>query len=289
MHAPRINKFLKTIKSPAEATRPATTMGTSVTPATNSYGSYVQLIDGSTAWSVNDGDGYELWININGVGVSAAAHASAVTIGLDLAGGTSYTDFIVDLLGGPAAAYAGSANGSGVWYVFPVRVPNGASVGVKATRSVGTTAFFVMAKIKCRPTEPNQVRAGTFVRTFGATGGGSPSGTAVTPGTTSEGAWASIGTTAEDLWFWEFGYSIENATMSINTILIDIGVGDASNKMLMIDDAEVNSYQTEAITKGYRLGDAGESKSGDLVYARAQVGINVTPSNFTMAVYAVGG
>ncbi len=285
------NRFLKTIKAPAEATRPTTPMGTSITPGTNAYtGTYTTVIDGSTAWGADDGDAYEIHININNVGVSTAAHASMINVGIDMAGGTSYTLLIADLMGGPASAYSGVAGSMGVWYVFPLRIPRGSSIGVDGMRSVGTTAFGVMVHLKCKPTAPENLKVGSFVRSFGAAASGtSPNGTVVTPGTTAEGAWtASIATTAEDLFYWEVGLGADSASTSLNLALCDVGVGDASNKSAVIDDAEIQITQTETIYKAKRTGQYAETKAGDLVYLRAQIGPNGAPTNFTMMAYAVG-
>jgi hypothetical protein len=286
---PYANTFLKTIKNPADFTRPAGNYGTSVTPGTNAYDAYAQLIDGSTAWAATDGDGYELHININSVFVTTAAHASAITIGIDLAGGTTYTDWIVDLLGGPAGDYAGVAGGNGVNYRFPLRVPNGASLAAKGTRSVGTTAFRVACKILCKPTHPELIRYGSFVRTFGATGGGSPNGTVVTSGTAAEGNWATLASSiAEDLWYWELGMGVDSAGTALNVYLADLGIGDGSNKKIAIDDAEFCTQQTENLSKA-PAGRAMQAKAGDNVYCRAQVGPNAASTNVTFAAYGVGG
>ncbi len=284
MQSPRVNEFAWCLPSVADGTRAAAAQGTSITPATNAYGSYAQLIAGASL--VNDV--YEIWINVNAVSVSTAAHNSLVTIGIDESGGTSYTALINDLVCGPAGPYAGTNGSGGVWYRFPLFIKSGSSIGAKGSRSSGTTAFNCWCIVYGRPSAPELIKTGSFVRTFGADTANS-TGTAVTDGAASEGAYTQLGSaTAENLFYWEFGIGFNDSNVVANTGHHDIAVGDASNKKIVIRNGPVWSSTLEDIQKP-AYGAYGISKAGDLVYARAQWGAGAAETGFAMAAYGVGG
>lgn len=254
---------------------PATSPGVTVTPGNNVYGAYAQVIAGA---SVTD-SAYEIWININSVGVSGSAKDCLVTIGLDLAGGTSYTDFITDLYASCASFYASSSQAVGsVSYTFPVRIPAGASIGAKATvnnATVGTAN--VQVRLKCKPSAPEVIRVGSVVRTYGSTPASS-SGTALTPGTSAEGAYVSVGTVVagDRPWAWCLGIGINNATITGNSPFYDLAAGDGTTKRIIIMDMLVSTTTSEGI--GYYCPHATDDVApGDNIYVRAfSVGAPVT-------------
>src|SRR5262249_15219377 len=149
----------------------------------NAYGSYATLISGA---SLTD-DVYEITININSVGISAAARDCLVSIGIDPAGGTSFTN-LVDLVCGPAVTYSEASTtllGGGVSFTFPFFIKAGTSIGAAAAVNSATlTAINVWVQCKCRPSRPDLVWAGTYIDEFGVSTGTS-AGTAITPGTAS--------------------------------------------------------------------------------------------------------
>lgn len=253
---------------------PAASPGAALTPGNNTYGSYVSVLAGA---SVTD-EAYEIWININSVNASGAAKDCLITIGLDLAGGTSFTDFIVDLYASCASGYAGVSPCGGISYTFPVRIPAGASIGAKASvnnATVGTAS--VQCRLKCRPSHPEAIRVGTTVRTYGSTQASS-SGTAVTPGTSSEGSYVSLGTVAagDRPWFWQLGAGINNSAINNNNPVWDLAIGDGTTKRVVITDLVLSLATTESITY-YAAGGSGQAAPGDSIYARAwSVGAPVT-------------
>ena len=91
---------LRLVADSQSGVRPAAAYGTSVTPGNNTYSSYVDLLSATS----EDSDWIE--ININSIGTSATATDTLVTIGVDPAGGTSYTDFIPHLLASAAGPYS---------------------------------------------------------------------------------------------------------------------------------------------------------------------------------------
>ncbi len=269
------------IHSTADGTRPVAAMGTSVTPTQNDFGTaaYAQLIAGA---SLTD-DAYVIEICANTIGIAGGARNGLVRIGLDAAGGTSYTA-LVDLVCGPACSYMVGSGllAGGVRFRFPFRIRAGTSIGAAATVNSATlTAINVFCQVKCRPSGP--VWAGTFIDAYGVDTATS-AGTAVTPGTVSEGAFASMGTLARPARFFEFGWGINNATMQNGMIHVDLGIG-ASNKIAIANHPVANSAN-ECIAKpaagAYAYGAAGSAVS-----LRAQAG-GTLETGHTGAIYAVG-
>ncbi|MGH7949134.1 MAG: hypothetical protein ACREQF_07925, partial [Candidatus Binataceae bacterium] len=118
-------------------TRPAANMGATVTPAQNSKGSYAQVF---TALAF---DAYFIAIQINSNNAAAAARDTIIDIGVDPAGGTSYTVLIPDLLGSCASNLAAisATAGCGIWYYFPLWIKAGSTIGARASvnnATVGT-------------------------------------------------------------------------------------------------------------------------------------------------------
>jgi hypothetical protein len=280
----QVNEWGSIISSVADGTRPASAMGTSITPGNNTYGSYTQLLAGA---SLTD-DAYGILINVNSNNVSAAARDTLMTIGFDAAGGSSYTDFITDLICSNATVYTQSAGG--IWYYFPIFIKAGTSIAAKASvnnATVGTLNAFV--RLYCKPSCPEAVKVGSYVTTFGATTASS-SGTAITPGTASEGAWTQIGSAlTKPHWYWQVGFGANDAAMVANVYDVDVGVGDASNKKVLISNLPVITSAIESCTWFQPAQCSGFGATGDIVYARAQVGPSAADSSLSVAVYAVGG
>lgn len=260
-----VNEFGLIIASASGA--PSASIGASTTPGNNSYGSYSSIMSGAT---VTD-DVYGLWIIVNTGFVSGSARDILITIGLDPAGGTSFSDWITDLAGSCAANYGGATSAGGVKYFFPLFIKSGTAIGAKSSvnnATVGTVSVGV--KLLCRPSRPDLLRLGTQVRTYGSTAASS-SGTAVTVGGASEGAWTSLGTVAagDRPWFWTVGVGINNATMNNNGLHVDFGIGDGSNKRIVIQDQLILTSTTETISAEYP-GAYAKACPGDVVYGRAQ-------------------
>jgi hypothetical protein len=279
------NEFLKRIPTVTDGTQPVATYGTTITPGNNTYGSYAQLISGA---NVTD-DVYEIRICLHSGASSGSARDMIFTVGIDPAGGTTYTDTISHLLAPTASALISANNEGGVWYRFPLFIKAGSSIAVKASvnnGTVGTAKAF--AFLMCRPTHPESLFIGRFVRTFGATTGSSK-GTDVTIGTGSEGAWTSLGTVAsgETLWFWQVAVGTNNTALDNNTLFADLGLGDASNKRTPILDQMVHTTTVEQFCAKY-TGEYAGAAPGTIVYGRLQAG-TATNTAFSMAAYGVGG
>lgn len=263
-------------------TRPGTTWGTSITPGSGAKGSYAAVV--GTALSF---DAYGVLLVVYGSGGSAASRNYLMDVGYDPAGGTSYTVLLPDLLVGGSIAMNTAGTTGGIWYYFPIFVPSGSKVGARA-QGADTTAFRVGIQLMQQPVNPAQIRKGSFVEAYGISGN---TGTSVTLGTTSEGAWTQIGTTGSlPIWWWQMGYQIATADTSWANaqISVDVAVGDATNKNIIIADTIINSNSTESIgNPPISAGVEFYVKPGTAVYARGQH--SGTVDNCAIAVYGMGG
>lgn len=258
-------------------TRPAGANGTAITPGAGAEGSWAQL------FAATSQDSFGILININSNNASAASRGTVVDIGIDLAGGSSYTEVIPDLLCGGAGALH---QYGGLWYYFPLFIPAGASIAARGNSTVAT-AFRVGAVLMQQPSNPENVRRASFVRTFGISGN---IGTVIVPGTTSEGAWTLIGTTADPLWHWQIGMQVAttDTAWGATVLFFDFAIGDASNKHVVIQDQPFNTSASEFLN-GIPMTIACEwpVPSGTNLYMRAQnAGGN---DAYTCAVYGAGG
>lgn len=258
-------------------------MGTSITPGNNTYGSYASLIAGA---SVTD-DVYGFWINFNSNGLSATARDALATVGLDAAGGTSFTDTINHLGAACADVYGAATGGIGLWYYFPLFIKSGTSIGVKASvnnATVGT--LFSHVVLQCQPTRSDLIRMGSFVRTFGDTAASS-AGTAITQGGVSEGAYVQLGSAlVESLWFWNCAVGANATVESTSINHVDLAIGAAGAKKVVI--ANQSWCMTNGETaRGVFPGAYSPAAIGDLVYGRAQASAVVAGKS--LLAYGVGG
>lgn len=267
----RVCKPLITLQSH----NPAVSPGVAVTPGNNTYGAYSQVMSGAAVTSA----AYAIWVNANTINSSGAAKDCLITFGIDPAGGTSYTDFIPDLYFSCASVYAAAATCfGGISYLLPLRIPQGASIGAKASvnnATVGTAN--VQCRLLCKPSAPESVRCGQTIKAYGSTPASS-SGTAVTPANGSEGAYAALGTigASERPWAWVMGVGINNATITANSPFYDLAIGDASNKRSVITDLPVATTTVESLTY-YCPYVTDDAAPGEIIYARAwSVGAPVT-------------
>lgn len=204
---------------------PSTTPGTSVTPgASNVEGSWTQVATGANIAQ----DCYWLMIAVIGGATSTAAKNHLLDIGVDPAGGTSYTAIISNIVcGNTAAAGSGLRN-----FRFPFFIRAGSSVAVRVQGSNATAGTVrVCAKFYGQPTNPENVPIGSIAQTFGTIT--SSNGTSFTPGNAADGSWVSLGTATTALWWWQVGVQIDNGTQSAHQTYVDIAVGDVTNKKVI--------------------------------------------------------
>jgi len=204
---------------------PSATIGTSVTPgASNSEGSWTQIASSANIAQ----DCYWLYIQIHTGATSAAAKNQLLDIGIDPAGGTSYTAFLSNLQIGasPALTVAGNRE-----HIFPIFIKAGSSVAVRIQGSNATAGTVrVAARFYGQPSRPEAVPVGTVSQTFGTIT--NSNGQSVTPGNAADGSWVDLGAVSPSpLWWWQLGYGIDNATITAEYTYLEVAFGDATNKV----------------------------------------------------------
>jgi len=209
---------------------PSATPGTSITPgASNAEGSWTQV---ASSGNIAD-DVFWVRITVHGGSSSATAKNHLLDIGVDPAGGTSYTAVISNIVCGSS----GTLLQGGRVFVFPMFIKAGSSVAVRVQGSAGTAGTLtVSAWFMGTPSRPEMERVGRFSETVGTIT--NSNGVSFTPGdSAAEGSWTSLGTTSSDLWWWQVGVQIDNGGMTNGHIYqIDLAYGDASNKIMILEN-----------------------------------------------------
>lgn len=202
---------------------PSATIGTSVVPGSSSIeGSWTQIASSANIAQ----DCYWLYMQVSGGATSAQDKNMLLDIGIDPAGGTSYTAFISNLQIGSSPALTSPGNRE---HVFPIFIKAGSSVAVRAQTNNATAGTIrVAATFYGQPTNPQNVPIGALSQTFGTISGSS--GLSFTPGNAADGSWVDLGTTSTALWWWQMGYGLNNITITAEYTYIEVAWGDATNK-----------------------------------------------------------
>lgn len=253
--------------------QPLTTGGTVITPVVGSKGGWAQVF----ASLANDT--YGLMILVHNSRTSAANRSYAIDVGIGGAG--SEQVIIPDLIGSNAGV---TNNTCGIWYYFPIFIPAGTRVAVRAQGSVTTTCRVIVRAMQL-PRDPTMVKTCGYVEKLGITG---IVGTALTPGTTSEGSWVSVGTTTRDLWWWQLGVQVPVADVAHNQTFLhfDIAVGDGTNFTVIAPDIQVSVTTGEEMGKALSVFCEHWVPSGSTIYVRGQA--DVAPDNYEVCVYGAG-
>lgn len=205
-------------------TNPASTIGTAVTPgASNSEGSWTQIASSANIAE----DVLAFYIQVHTGATATAQKDHLIDIGVDPAGGTSYTAVISNLDVGetPSLAQAGNRE-----FAFPFFIKAGSSVAVRVQGNNATAGTVrVAARFYGRPSRPEAFPVGQYSETLGTVSGSA--GQSFTPGNAADGSWADLGATTRDLWWWQLGYGISNATITAEYTYIEVAFGDATNKV----------------------------------------------------------
>lgn len=230
-------------------------------------------------------DSYGIMVVLSAGNTANTARNYIVDVGVDPAGGTSFTEVITDLLAG-AASTLNTVLGNGIQYYFPLFIPAGAAIGFRA-RGTNTSTIYVNYVLYQRPMNPSMRRTGSFVETIGANG---ITGTAVTPGTTSEGTWTSIGTTTKSCWWWQVGPQVNasDTSWTSSMVYVDLAVGDGSNKDIILQNVPYSTNSSEAAGLGlYTITAEYNVPSGSTMYVRMQAGSGT--DTMGVSVYGCGG
>lgn len=261
--------------------RPAAAYGTTITASAsvNTMGSWATVM---SAASVTQ-EVCAILVNINSVGASGVATDALFDIGIDPAGGTSFTVLLPYLIGGGATTYT---VGGGVWYYFPIRIPAGSTIGARMQSQTASRTGRVWVTLFGQPAKPETTRVGASVEAVGVVSASSR-GTAITAGTTSEGSWTSLGSLTAGAWWFQLGHSYNGTAQVAAAWHWDVGIGSSGSKVLIADirtettTAELTSNHPPLIA-----GCVANAEAGEAIYARGQC--SGTPAATTgVAVYAL--
>jgi hypothetical protein len=255
-------------------------MGTTVTASgsLNTKGNWAELVDGALITQ----DVYWVEIQVTNAATAGFSRGMLLDIGIDESAGTSYTVIIPNLLVSHASTYL--VLGGGKWFCFPLFIRAGSSIAARCQSSSGSQTCSVRMFLAGAPANPESTPVGYAVRAFGPNTSTSR-GTAVTAGTVSEGSWTSLGTTADNMIWWQMSADLDDTNIAALTYAMDLSVGDASNKLMAIEEAYFITDSSERMSVNLHHGPR-YSTSGDLVYARAQCS-GTLESNLSIAAYGV--
>jgi hypothetical protein len=260
-------------------------LGTAVTGSgsIDTKSSYQEIF--SAAAVTNDVYGIRIACGV--LGVNGETRMVLADIATDPAGGTSYSPVINNLAFMPCNTSFTSA-----WqYFFPLFIKAGSSIAIRQQCGTASVNCQYRVWLYCKPTRPESWRVGSFVETIGATTA-STTGTAVTPGTTSEGSWTSLGTTTNAVWYWQAGMLIDDTTITANSVYdFDMGVGAVGQSDVVIQGIScyatsgetLSPLNTPSMNECIR-----ETSAGSNVYGRAQCS-GTADSNVSMIAYGLGG
>lgn len=273
-----VNRFDYTVGN-GYTTRPAAAFGTSVTPgASNAMGSY------SASMATLTKDCYYIVVNFNSGKFAGEARDILADIGIDPAGGTSYSVLLPNLLASNACDY--DTFEGGIWYQFPIFIPSGSTIACRAQVNAAT-ARTLRCAIWCMggPTHPHLIRWGTRCEAIGVTTASS-SGTAVTSGTTNEGAWTSLGTSANRNFYYQMGFGINDLSIVGNTYHLDLAAdNNATTPKIIMRECVSNSNTNENLTLVQPEGWMSVPAS-TTIYGRIQCD-GTADSSLSMAAYGV--
>lgn len=205
---------------------PSSTPGTSVSAGlSDAEGAWTQIASGADITQ----DVYALLLRVSNGAAGGALRNHLLDIGVDPAGGASYTPLVMDIVCGQSA-WMGS---SGLIFLLPLFIPAGSSVAVRVQggHSAANTVH-VGARFYGAPSRPELTRAAQYAETIGTITGSQ--GVTFTPGNAADGAWVLLGTTTRDLWWWQIAYSISNSNITAEYTYIEIAHGDATNKHVIM-------------------------------------------------------
>jgi len=247
------------------------------------YGSYAQVISGANVTT----DIYLIEVLIRRVSITSTSDLTMIyTIGLDPAGGTSYTDTINHLL---VRQPTNSVGASLVSYIFPLFIRSGTSIGAKCMINTGTGNSRVAVRLWGDPKHPEMAWAGKGVETIGITLGTPPTGVSVTPGTTSVGAWATLGTTTNDCHWWQMAMKSGGDTADANLgYAADLAVGNGTARRIVINRALFETNTNEVQWNRAQHDGWGSAPAGSTIEGRAWNSGANEPA-YQMAAYGVWG
>jgi hypothetical protein len=206
-------------------TNPSLTPGTSTIPgASNAEGGNALIATGAQLTQ----DVYWVHVAISGGGTSAAAKNHLLDVGVDPAGGSSYTYVVSNMVCGATPAY-GAAPGAVAHFYFPLFIKAGSQVAMRVQGSNATAGTVrITAKFYGQPSSPHTMPVASFSETIGTIT--NSNGVSFTPGNAADGTAVSLGTTAKAMWWWQLCYQIDNGTITAEQTYIDLGYGPTGSQ-----------------------------------------------------------
>lgn len=265
---------------------PSATPGTSVIPGTaGAEGTYTSCI---ASGSVTE-DLFGIFIRLSDMSsTTGVANNCFVDIGIDPAGGTSYTDYISNIVCGGVGPIT-AANGRE--FFFPIYIPASSTIGARARRVSATPGTMRVAiRGYGRIGWPEMMPVGSFVETLGITETVAVDATAVTPGNAANGTWTSIGSTTRPTWWHQFGYQIDNTMVTAEYTYVELGYGDGTN-MTVIHKFMHGGNTTEQVGVVFEglhpYACYAPVAAGETMYVRMRCN-NAPDTGYQAAVYCVG-
>lgn len=207
-------------------TNPTSNIGTSVVPgASNVEGSWTQIASSATIAE----DCYWMALHVHSGAVASQSRSQILDIGIDPAGGTSYTAAIENL---DIASSGPPAGPMGYQFLLPWYVSAGSSIAARIQGSHATAGTVrVAARWWGSPSRPEAAPRGSIAQTFGTIA--SSAGTSFTPGNAADGSWVSLGTASSALWWLQLCAARAATTLTNEYTYVDLAVGDATNKRII--------------------------------------------------------
>lgn len=166
-------------------------------------------------------------VGFAGTSASTEDQNTLADIVIDRAGGTSWSSLIDDLVTGFCPTPTAGAIGMTSWYHFPLWIPAGASLGVRARHPSANTNTNSRCVIYGygQPKRPDMWWCGQGVESVGINAASSK-GTNHTPGNSSAfSAYATIGTTARRFGAMQFGVNGSDSGMLARGYNWQLGIG----------------------------------------------------------------
>jgi hypothetical protein len=263
---------------------PSATPGTSVVPgASSAEGSWTQV---ATSGNISQNI-YGIYVQVHGGATAATAKLHVMDIGVDPAGGTSYTAVISDILCGDSPPLTAPGQRE---FFFPLFIPSGSAVAVRISGNQATAGtVFAMVRFYGYRSRPEAMPTGHFSETLGVTG---TSGVTVTPGNAADGSWATLGTTTKELWWWQPAYQINNGTITAEYTYLEYAFGDGSNKHTIFKLMHIG---TTGETAGFGVNQHMHPyasyvplPAGATLYCRGRC-VNAPDTGYQAAIIGIGG
>jgi hypothetical protein len=205
------------------------------TPAAASPGATVTAsastnTDG-TAASVIAAVGHDIHFLVVGIGNTSTTatvdSAALLDILVDPAGGTSWSSLIDDLVCGFSPILAAGI-GYSAYYMFPLFIKSGASIGAQVRCATGSQSFRVGCWVYGNPSRPEMWWCGSKVESLGINAASSK-GTDITPGsTTATFTWTNVGSTTTGRYgAIQFGHNGSDNNATTIGYHAQIGIGSA--------------------------------------------------------------